>query len=134
MKGFVDETLWLFNGTPGQPDSFDRLDALLSAQAYRVAYWGVAGDEINYRRFFDVNDLAAIRMEEPAVFEAAHGLLLALVRAGRITGFRIDHPDGLYNPAQYLAALRERCARELADGRPGARRPRRPSTWWSRRC
>ena len=120
VKGFVEETLWLFNGTRGQPDSFDRLDALLSAQAYRVAYWGVAGDEINYRRFFDVNDLAAIRMEEPAVFEAAHGLLLALVRAGRITGFRIDHPDGLYNPANYLAALRERCARELSDGRPGS--------------
>ena len=117
VKGFVDETLWLFNGTPGQPDSFDRLDALLSAQAYRVAYWGVAGDEINYRRFFDVNDLAAIRMEEPAVFEAAHGLLLAQVRAGRITGFRIDHPDGLYNPAQYLAELRERCARARVDGR-----------------
>jgi (1->4)-alpha-D-glucan 1-alpha-D-glucosylmutase len=120
VKGFVGETVWLFNGTPGQPESFDRLDALLSAQAYRIAYWGVAGDEINYRRFFDVNDLAAIRMEEPAVFEAAHGLLLSLVRAGRITGFRIDHPDGLYKPAPYLAALRERCARELSEGRPGA--------------
>ena len=119
-KGYVEDTLWLFNGTPGQPDSFDRLDALLSAQAYRVAYWGVAGDEINYRRFFDVNDLAAIRMEEPAVFEAAHRLLLTLVRAGHITGFRIDHPDGLYAPARYLAALREACARELSEGRQDA--------------
>jgi (1->4)-alpha-D-glucan 1-alpha-D-glucosylmutase len=115
IKGFVEETLWLLNGAPGRPDSFDRLDALLGAQAYRVAYWGVAGDEINYRRFFDVNDLAAIRMEEPVVFEATHGLLLRLVRDGRVTGFRIDHPDGLYAPARYLATLRERCAGE----RPG---------------
>jgi (1->4)-alpha-D-glucan 1-alpha-D-glucosylmutase len=116
VKGFVDETLWLLNGAPGRPDSFDRLDALLGAQAYRVAYWGVAGDEINYRRFFDVNDLAAIRMEEPAVFEAAHRLLLELVRAGRVTGLRIDHPDGLYAPARYLSALRDRCAEERPGG------------------
>ena len=117
VKGFIEETLWLFNGTRGQPDTFDRLDALLGAQGYRVAYWGVAGDEINYRRFFDVNDLAAIRMEDPAVFEAAHRLLLRLVGEGHITGFRVDHPDGLYAPARYLDALRERCARELSGGR-----------------
>ncbi len=112
VKAFVEEALWLFNGVPGQPESFDRLDALLGAQAYRVAYWGVAGDEINYRRFFDVNDLAAIRMEDPAVFEAAHGLLLRLIHEGRITGLRIDHPDGLYAPARYLSALQERAGRE----------------------
>jgi (1->4)-alpha-D-glucan 1-alpha-D-glucosylmutase len=120
VKGFVEETLWLFNGTPGQPDSFDRLDALLGVQAYRVAYWGVAGDEINYRRFFDVNDLAAIRMEDPAVFETAHRLLLRLVRDGCITGFRIDHLDGLYAPTRYLETLRERCAHELSGGRDDA--------------
>jgi (1->4)-alpha-D-glucan 1-alpha-D-glucosylmutase len=119
MKSFVEEALVLFNGIPGRPETFDRLDALLGAQAYRVAYWGVAGDEINYRRFFDVNDLAAIRMEEPAVFEATHRLLLHLVREGRITGLRIDHPDGLYVPAGYLRALRERCARELSGDREG---------------
>ena len=117
VKGFVEETLWLFNGVPGQPESFDRLDALLGAQAYRVAYWGVAGDEINYRRFFDVNDLVAIRMEDPAVFEAAHGLLLRLIHEGRITGLRIDHPDGLYAPARYLSALQERAGREPSDAR-----------------
>ncbi|HWC02998.1 MAG TPA: malto-oligosyltrehalose synthase [Methylomirabilota bacterium] len=125
VKGFVDETLWLFNGVPGRPDSFDRLDALLSAQAYRVAYWGVAGDEINYRRFFDINDLAAIRMEDPAVFEAAHRLLFRLIREGRITGLRIDHPDGLYAPAGYLGALQERCGGEHsgAPEEPPAARP-----------
>jgi (1->4)-alpha-D-glucan 1-alpha-D-glucosylmutase len=120
VKGLVEEALLLFNGIPGRPESFDRLDALLGAQAYRVAYWGVAGDEINYRRFFDVNDLAAIRMEEPAVFEATHRLLFRLVREGRIQGLRIDHPDGLYAPAGYLRALGERCARELSGGREDA--------------
>jgi (1->4)-alpha-D-glucan 1-alpha-D-glucosylmutase len=120
MKGFVQEALLLLNGIAGRPETFDRLDALLGAQAYRVAYWGVAGDEINYRRFFDVNDLVAIRMEEPAVFEATHRLLWRLVREGRIQGLRIDHPDGLYAPAAYLGALRERCARELSGGPEGA--------------
>ena len=103
-----------------------------SAQAYRVAYWGVAGDEINYRRFFDINDLAAIRMEDPAVFEAAHRLLLDLVGEGRITGLRIDHPDGLYTPARYLESLRAACA-ERSRGRGGPRRRPLLSTSWSRR-
>ena len=116
MKGFVEETLWLFNGTPGQPDSFDRLDALLSAQAYRVAYWGVAGDEINYRRFFDVNDLAAIRMEEPAVFEAAHGLLLGPGRARAASpGSGSTTPTASTPPRSYLGrapgAVRARAGR-----------------------
>jgi (1->4)-alpha-D-glucan 1-alpha-D-glucosylmutase len=119
MKGLVEEALGLFNGISGRPETFDRLDALLGAQVYRVAYWGVAGDEINYRRFFDVNDLVAIRMEDPAVFEVTHRLLLRLVREGRITGLRIDHPDGLYVPAGYLRTLGERCAGELAGGREG---------------
>jgi (1->4)-alpha-D-glucan 1-alpha-D-glucosylmutase len=113
VKGWLAETVWRFNGVPGHPDSFDRLDGLLGAQVYRVAYWGVAGDEINYRRFFDVNDLAAIRMEEPAVFEAAHRLLLRLIRENRITGLRIDHPDGLYAPVRYFRELQEHCVRAL---------------------
>jgi (1->4)-alpha-D-glucan 1-alpha-D-glucosylmutase len=120
VKEFVEEILWIFNGTPGQPESFDRLDALLGSQVYRVAYWGVAGDEINYRRFFDVNDLAALRMEEPAVFEAAHRLLFRLIREGRITGLRIDHPDGLYAPARYLGALEERTGGASGGERDGA--------------
>ena len=120
VKAYVEDVVWLVNGTPGEPESFDRLDAVLTAQAYRVAYWGVAGDEINYRRFFDINDLAAIRMEDPAVFEAAHRLLLDLVGEGRITGFRIDHPDGLYTPARYLESLRAACAEALARARRGS--------------
>jgi (1->4)-alpha-D-glucan 1-alpha-D-glucosylmutase len=105
VRGYVEETVRIFNGTPGEPRSMDLLDGLLADQAYRVAYWRVAGEEINYRRFFDINDLAAIRMEDPEVFEAAHRLLFKLVREGIVTGLRIDHPDGLYDPAEYFRRL-----------------------------
>ncbi len=105
VREFVAENVRIFNGTPGEPRSMDLLDDLLADQAYRVAYWRVAGEEINYRRFFDINDLAAIRMEDPAVFEAAHRLLFGLIREGVVTGLRIDHPDGLYDPAEYFRRL-----------------------------
>ena len=59
-----------FNGRPGEPHSFDLLDALLDEQAYRLAFWRVAAEEINYRRFFDVNELAGVRVEDPRVFQA----------------------------------------------------------------
>ena len=72
-----------FNGSPGQPRSFDALDALLNAQSYRLAHWRVASEEINYRRFFDVNELAALRMEDPAVFDEVHRFVFELVRAAR---------------------------------------------------
>jgi (1->4)-alpha-D-glucan 1-alpha-D-glucosylmutase len=105
VRAFVEDTVRIFNGTPGEPRSMDLLDELLTDQAYRVAYWRVAGEEINYRRFFDINDLAAIRMEDPEVFEATHRLLFGLVREGIVTGLRIDHPDGLYDPAEYFRRL-----------------------------
>jgi (1->4)-alpha-D-glucan 1-alpha-D-glucosylmutase len=106
----IEKALTIINGTPGDPRSFDALDALLSDQAYRLAFWRVAAEEINYRRFFDVNDLAAIRMELPEVFEEAHRLLLELVRQGAVTGLRIDHPDGLYLPNEYFEKLQQRAA------------------------
>ena len=68
IRDFITENVRLFNGTPGDPRSFDLLDGLLNDQVYRLAYWRVAGEEINYRRFFDINELAAIRMEDPRVF------------------------------------------------------------------
>jgi (1->4)-alpha-D-glucan 1-alpha-D-glucosylmutase len=101
------------NGRPGDPRSFDTLDQLLNAQSYRLAFWRVAAEEINYRRFFDINDLAAIRMEVPEVFEATHQLLLELVREGAVTGLRIDHPDGLYLPREYFEKLQRHCADAL---------------------
>jgi len=96
------------NGQPGVSGSFDRLDDLLQQQAYRLAYWRVAADEINYRRFFDVNDLAAICVENPSVFDAVHQLAFELLDAGQVTGLRIDHPDGLFDPPGYLQKLQER--------------------------
>lgn len=92
---------------------FDRLDALINAQAYRLSSWIVAGEEINYRRFFDVNTLAAICVELPEVFDATHRLILELIAAGHVTGLRIDHIDGLAFPREYLNRLRERGGDDL---------------------
>ncbi len=111
VRAFVDDNVRIFNGTPGDPHSFDILDGLLDDQAYRVANWRVAGEEINYRRFFDINELAAIRMEAPEVFAETHRLIFRLVGEGIVTGLRVDHPDGLYAPAEYFRRLQEGCAR-----------------------
>jgi (1->4)-alpha-D-glucan 1-alpha-D-glucosylmutase len=102
---------------PSTPEGFDRLDALINEQSYRLSYWRVASEEINYRRFFDINTLAAIRMELPEVFDATHRLLLELIADGFVTGVRIDHIDGLANPAEYLASLQAHAAKAL--GRDG---------------
>ena len=114
----IENALRQINGEPGDARSFDALDELLNAQSYRLAFWRVAAEEINYRRFFDVNDLAAIRMELPEVFDEAHKLLLDLVRAGAVTGLRIDHPDGLYLPQEYFEKLQRRCAEALRTALP----------------
>lgn len=103
------------NGTPGQPESFDRLHALLEAQAYRLAYWRTASHEINYRRFFDVNTLAGLRVEEPDVFAATHALLGRLLADGSLQGVRIDHPDGLFDPRRYFEMLQQLAARVTGD-------------------
>jgi (1->4)-alpha-D-glucan 1-alpha-D-glucosylmutase len=117
----IEEAVQLLNGTPGEPRSFDALDALLEAQSYRLSFWRVAAEEINYRRFFAINELAAIRQELPAVFDATHALLLRLIGEGAITGLRLDHPDGLWNPPGYYrdlqqAAFLARCRALHAEG------------------
>src|SRR5882672_5775646 len=114
----IEKALAQFNGEPGDPRSFDALDKLLNAQSYRLAFWRVAAEEINYRRFFDVNDLAAIRVELPKVFDAIHRLTLELVSTGAVTALRIDHPDGLYLPREYFEKLQQRCAKALGIGLP----------------
>ncbi len=106
----VQQVVAGLNGQVGQRDSFDALDALISAQPYRLAHWRIAGDEINYRRFFDINELAALRMDRAAVFEATHRLVLDLAASGAIDGLRIDHPDGLADPAAYFLQLQQRYA------------------------
>jgi (1->4)-alpha-D-glucan 1-alpha-D-glucosylmutase len=113
VESAVHQAVEQINGKPGDPRSFDALDSLLNDQSYRLAFWRVAAEEINYRRFFDVNDLAAIRMELPEVFDATHQLLLELVASGAVTGLRIDHPDGLYLPRQYFEKLQRRAAAAL---------------------
>ncbi len=113
VRDAVAQAVTQINGTPGEPRSFDALDLLLNDQAYRLAFWRVAAEEINYRRFFDVNDLAALRMELPEVFDATHRLLLELIGAGAVTGVRVDHPDGLYLPGEYFEKLQRRCAEAI---------------------
>jgi len=105
VREAIDHVVREFNGNIGEPQSFDLLDRLMDAQAYRLAFWRVAGDEINYRRFFDINELAAIRTEAPEVFQATHALIQRLAAEGKITGLRVDHPDGLWDPAGYFHQL-----------------------------
>lgn len=102
---FIEQNVRDFNGTPGEPHSFDRLEELLGAQVYRLSHWKAAADEINYRRFFDINELAAVSMENLAVFEDAHRLIFDLLVQGDLSGLRIDHIDGLFNPLEYLWRL-----------------------------
>ena len=105
IEGFIQQAVELLNGRNGDARSFDPLDTLLRAQPYRLSYWRVAGDEINYRRFFDVDHLAALRMDNLRVFEDTHRLIFDLLKRGVIEGLRIDHPDGLYDPQEYLERL-----------------------------
>lgn len=110
IKDAIFQTLKEFRGVPGKPASFDALHTLLERQWYRLCYWRVAAEEINYRRFFDINSLAAIRVELTEVFEASHHLLFELLSRGDVTGLRIDHVDGLWNPFEYLRRLQDRYA------------------------
>ncbi len=112
----IEQSLRAFHGEPGNPETFDKLHDLLNAQAYRLSFWRVAAEEINYRRFFDINDLAAIRVELPEVFEAVHGLLLDLVKEGAVTGVRLDHPDGLWDPQEYIGQLQQQAAEAMRIG------------------
>jgi (1->4)-alpha-D-glucan 1-alpha-D-glucosylmutase len=115
----IEGALNHLEGRVGDPRSFDDLHELLSSQAYRLSYWRVAAEEINYRRFFDVNELAAIRVENPKVFETIHQWLFRMMSDGTVTGVRIDHIDGLHDPKEYLEALQRRSLPESdADGEP----------------
>ncbi len=116
LREFIDENMKIFNGLKGDPESFNLLDAILNNQVYRLSHWRVATDEINYRRFFDINELGAIRVENIAVFEETHKLIFRLIKEGKVTGLRIDHPDGLYNPSEYFHRLQRRCFVSLRTG------------------
>jgi (1->4)-alpha-D-glucan 1-alpha-D-glucosylmutase len=103
-----------FNGQPGRPESFDLLHTLLEQQPYRLSYWRTAMQEINYRRFFDINDLIGLRMEYEPLFYAAHAKLIELAENGSIDGVRLDHIDGLLDPQQYLDQFRAATAQSLS--------------------
>ncbi len=111
----MESALKDLNGVVGNPRSFDNLEVLLNDQVYRLCHWKVAADEINYRRFFDVNSLAAIRIEEPQVFDQVHSLLFKLIQEGLVSGLRVDHVDGLLDPLQYLEDLQQKSRLALAN-------------------
>ncbi len=106
-RSAMDLAVQKINGKVGEPQSFDLLDDLIDAQPYRLAFWRVAAEDVNYRRFFDINDLAAIRTETAVVFQATHGLIGRLLLEGKATGLRVDHPDGLWDPGTYFRQLQQ---------------------------
>ena len=113
IRQAIETVIAQLNGTPGESSSFDALHDLLEAQAYRLSYWRTASHEINYRRFFDINTLAGLRIEQDEVFEATHRLLARLIGDGKVHGVRIDHPDGLFDPAKYFVMLQRLAAASL---------------------
>ena len=110
ISAHISRIVESINGNPNDPASFDSLHELIKTQTFRLANWRVASDDINYRRFFDTNDLAGLCMEKESVFEATHRFVFQLVSEGKVDGLRVDHPDGLYDPAQYFERLKQRVA------------------------
>ncbi|MGH2414978.1 MAG: alpha-amylase family glycosyl hydrolase, partial [Microcystaceae cyanobacterium] len=108
IQEFIKQNLKIFNGEVGKLESFDRLDNLLAEQFFRLSFWKVGAEELNYRRFFTVNELIGLRIEDTKVFQKTHQLIAQFVESGKFTGLRVDHVDGLYNPTQYLQRLREK--------------------------
>lgn len=108
FQELFDSALGEINGIPGKPESFDALDRILSDQRFKLSFWRVASQEINYRRFFTINEIIALRSDLEEVFDHTHAFILDLAARGDVTGLRIDHIDGLKDPAAYLRKLRER--------------------------
>lgn len=108
VGSFIQKNTGIFNGEKGQPGSFDLLDKLLSQQMFRLSFWKVASEEINYRRFFAISSLICLRMEDESVFNKTHMLIMRLLDEEKFTALRVDHIDGLYDPPDYLRRLRER--------------------------
>src|SRR2546423_1811546 len=107
VQAFLDKNITELQGNPGDPASFSQLERLLSDQFYVLSYWQNVNEEINYRRFFTISDLVGLRVEDPLVFDATHSLIKRFVEQGIAGGLRIDHIDGLRDPAAYLSRLGE---------------------------
>lgn len=108
IKGYVDFLITVYNGIPGDSHSLNKLDELLSEQHYKLSFWKVGNEELNYRRFFTINGLLSLHIEDQQVFDHTHQLIFQLIKSGHITGLRIDHVDGLYDPVTYLNKIRQR--------------------------
>jgi (1->4)-alpha-D-glucan 1-alpha-D-glucosylmutase len=107
VAGAISAALDHYSGQKDNPEAFRNLHCLLEAQAYRIADWRVAAEEINYRRFFNINHLAGLRVEAPEVFGRTHRLVGELIRHGDVQGLRIDHIDGLFDPRAYCERVQE---------------------------
>lgn len=118
MKTVIQRCIKRFTGTPRRWDTWKNLNELIQLQHWRPAFFRVASDDINYRRFFNINELAGIRMENLAVFEHTHRLVFDLMKAGALDGIRIDHVDGLHNPKAYLDRLRTSLDALSKESRP----------------
>jgi (1->4)-alpha-D-glucan 1-alpha-D-glucosylmutase len=111
----IEDSIAELNGKERDPHSFDRLEELLNDQAYRLSFWRVTNDEINYHRFFDVNELISMQVENEAVFNDMHELILPYIQKKWITGLRIDHIDGLFDPEAYFIRLQKACSESLKE-------------------
>lgn len=129
VRQFLKSRITLFNGKKKAANSFDYLDRLLENQFYRLSFWRVACHEINYRRFFNIHELVAIRIEDEDVLEAHHRWLFELIGSGKVQGLRIDHPDGLYDPVCYFATIRNRYPLFTVVEKILDRKEHLPSTW-----
>jgi len=105
LRETLEARLRQLNGTAGDVKSFDPLHAILEEQHYRLAHWKTGAHETNYRRFFAIDSLVGLRMEDPEVFRESHVLLGLLLAENAVTGLRIDHVDGLWDPEEYLGRL-----------------------------
>ncbi len=108
VRNFLNTNIRILNGSKGNAESFNLLDDILAQQLFRLSYWKVATEEIDYRRFFSINELICLRAEDADVFNHTHEFVFQLIKNGIISGLRIDHVDGLYDPTSYLQRLRER--------------------------
>ena len=128
---FISQNLNGLQGQPKEPSSFSSLETLLAQQHYLLAYWQNVNEEINYRRFFTINDLVGQRMQDPLVFEATHALIFRMIEQNSLDGLRIDHIDGLRDPLGYLRQLNERVCVAINHAAPcegsAARRKRWPA-------
>ena len=107
IRAFIDTNMAMFNGDPEKPLSFNLLDNVLSEQHFRLSFWKVATEEINYRRFFNINELISLKIEDETVVDHTHSLVFRLFKEGKFSGLRIDHIDGLYDPTRYLERIRK---------------------------